>query len=114
MNTANITSNIGKAAMSHREPSRRKRKPKRFFDDSPQKLNLVGNSAGTSKKSRLDKTVLKRVKNSGKENAQLNTRTAKKVSEANDSPFKTLAGSVCGGQGHAASGILSPSNVVTK
>ena len=111
-NTANITSNIGKAAMSHRKSSRRRRKPKRFFDDSPQKLNLVGNSAGTSKKSRLDKTVLKRVKNSGKENAQPNTLCAKTVSVAKDSPFKELAGRVNVGTGHGASGIFTPSNLM--
>ena len=89
-NTANITSNTG---LSPRYNTRKKPKARTFFGDSPQ---------DPRKKSRLDK-------NSGKENAQLNTRTAKKVSEANDSPFKTLAGSVHGGQGHAASGIFTPS-----
>ena len=93
MNTANITSNIG---LSPRYNTRKKPKSRTFFGDSPQEPR---------KKSRLDK-------NSGKENAQLNTRTAKKVSEANDSPFKTLAGSVCGGQGHAASGIFTPSKIL--
>ena len=93
MNTANITSNLG---LSPRYNTRKKPKSRTFFGDSPQEPR---------KKSKVDK-------NSGKENAQLNTRTAKTVSEANDSPFKILAGSVYGGQGHAAIGIFTPSNLM--
>lgn len=97
MNTANISSNLGTGAgVASREGTGRKRKAKKIFDNSTESM-LVKKSSGPSKKTRL-------AKGSGKENNQPNT-----VSVAKDSPFKKLAGSVYGGQGHAAIGVFTPS-----
>jgi len=97
--TAKITSNtrVTKKYETRTDPQR-----KRFFDESPKKSSV------SVKRSKLVTTGENQVMGTGKENAQSNTR----ASEADNSPFKTLAGRVYGGQGHAASGIFTPSNLM--